>query len=68
MESVAAAGDVKVYNLSAGRSLPQWLAESRKRSIKKDDSYRRRIELIQVGGGNVGEKKGAGRSRSGLAL
>ncbi|KAH8335795.1 hypothetical protein KR074_006096 [Drosophila pseudoananassae] len=40
--------DVKIYNLSAGKSVPDWLTDRRKRSqlMKKVDS-RRQIELIQ---------------------
>ncbi|XP_036321787.1 nucleolar protein 10 [Rhagoletis pomonella] len=40
--------DVKIYNLSAGKSVPEWLTDRRKRSqlMKKVDS-RRQIELIQ---------------------
>lgn len=40
--------DVKIYNLSAGRSLPEWLSDRKKRSLaKKHVDIRRRIELIQ---------------------
>ncbi|XP_067625573.1 nucleolar protein 10 [Eurosta solidaginis] len=40
--------DIKIYNLSAGKSVPEWLTDRRKRSqlMKKVDS-RRQIELIQ---------------------
>ncbi|XP_075149787.1 nucleolar protein 10 lethal (2) 34Fd [Haematobia irritans] len=40
--------DVKIYNLSAGKSVPEWLTDRRKKSqlMKKVDS-RRQIELIQ---------------------
>ncbi|KAH8273974.1 hypothetical protein KR044_006820 [Drosophila immigrans] len=40
--------DVKIYNLSAGKSVPDWLTDRRKRSqlMKKGDT-RRQIELIQ---------------------
>ncbi|KNC25305.1 hypothetical protein FF38_02560 [Lucilia cuprina] len=40
--------EVKIYNLSAGKSLPDWLTDRRKKSqlMKKVDS-RRQIELIQ---------------------
>ncbi|XP_017151471.1 nucleolar protein 10 [Drosophila miranda] len=40
--------DVKIYNLSAGKSVPDWLTDRRKKSklMKKVDS-RRQIELIQ---------------------
>ncbi|CAG4944861.1 unnamed protein product [Colias eurytheme] len=40
--------NVKIYNLSAGKSLPDWLTERKKRAIlKKNVDLRRRIELIQ---------------------
>ncbi|XP_037910982.1 nucleolar protein 10 [Hermetia illucens] len=40
--------DIKIYNLSAGKSLPEWLTDRRKRSqLKKKIDSRRQIELIQ---------------------
>lgn len=41
--------DIKVYNLSAGKSLPQWLEEAakKKQSLKSNDEFRKRIDLIQ---------------------
>jgi ribosome biogenesis protein ENP2 len=40
--------DVKQYNLTAGRSLPEWLDERKRRSLlKKDVELRRRLELLQ---------------------
>ncbi|KAK4880078.1 hypothetical protein RN001_008224 [Aquatica leii] len=40
--------NVKIYNLSAGKSLPEWLSERKRRAaLKKDIDLRRRIELIQ---------------------
>mmetsp|Transcript_48655 Transcript_48655/g.114190 ORF Transcript_48655/g.114190 Transcript_48655/m.114190 type:complete len:527 (+) Transcript_48655:43-1623(+) len=41
--------DIKVYNLSAGKSLPQWLAESKKKkqSLRSNEDFRKRIDLIQ---------------------
>ncbi|CAH2104703.1 unnamed protein product [Euphydryas editha] len=40
--------NVKIYNLSAGKSLPDWLTERKKRALlKKNVDLRRRIELIQ---------------------
>lgn len=38
---------ISVYNLSAGKTLPQWQAAAKKRSLKKEVDFRRRIELIQ---------------------
>ncbi|XP_052125716.1 nucleolar protein 10 [Frankliniella occidentalis] len=40
--------NVKIYNLSAGKSLPEWLSDRKRRSLqKKNVDIRRRIELIQ---------------------
>lgn len=45
---VSAPNNVKIYNLSAGKSLPDWLSDRKKRALQKNDSsVRRRIELIQ---------------------
>ncbi|XP_011645134.1 nucleolar protein 10 [Pogonomyrmex barbatus] len=45
---VSAPNNVKIYNLSAGKSLPEWLSERKRRSLsKKNVDIRRRIELIQ---------------------
>jgi ribosome biogenesis protein ENP2 len=44
---VASANGCKVYNLSSGKSFPQFLSESKKRALAKDDEYRRRLDLIQ---------------------
>ncbi|RPB09423.1 WD40 repeat-like protein [Morchella conica CCBAS932] len=41
---------ISVYTISGsntGRSLPDWLARKRKRSLKNDEAYMNRIELIQ---------------------
>lgn len=40
--------DIKTYNLSHGKSIPEWLSDRKKRLlIKKDVDLRRRIQLIQ---------------------
>lgn len=45
---VSCPNNIKIYNLSAGKSLPEWLSERKRRSlIKKNVDIRRRIELIQ---------------------
>ncbi|GLC33816.1 hypothetical protein PLESTM_000122600 [Pleodorina starrii] len=44
---VSAPDGVKVYHITSGKTLPQWLAESKKKSLKKNEEYRRRLELIQ---------------------
>mmetsp|Transcript_2395 Transcript_2395/g.3326 ORF Transcript_2395/g.3326 Transcript_2395/m.3326 type:complete len:636 (+) Transcript_2395:214-2121(+) len=38
---------VKIYDLCVGKTLPQWLSERNRRSLRKDIEYRRRIELVQ---------------------
>ncbi|XP_055526515.1 nucleolar protein 10 [Wyeomyia smithii] len=41
-------GDVKVYNLSAGKALPDWLSDKKKKeSQRKNVDVNKRIELIQ---------------------
>ncbi|XP_026673737.1 nucleolar protein 10 isoform X1 [Ceratina calcarata] len=45
---VSSPNNVKIYNLSAGKSLPEWLTERKRRKLlKKNVDIRRRIELIQ---------------------
>ncbi|CAG9771940.1 unnamed protein product [Ceutorhynchus assimilis] len=45
---VSEPNDVKIYNLSAGKSLPEWLSERKRRALlKKNVDIKRRIELIQ---------------------
>ena len=36
-----------MYHITSGKTVPQWLAESKKKSLKKNEEYRRRLELIQ---------------------
>ena len=38
---------VKAYNLSAGKTLPQWLAQKTKKALSRDEDYRRPLELVQ---------------------
>jgi ribosome biogenesis protein ENP2 len=41
-------GDVSIYNLTAGPSLPEWASERARRNLsKKDEGIRRRVELLQ---------------------
>lgn len=49
MYTISEINGVKIYNLSAGKTLPQFLEESSKKqkSLKYDQEFRRRIELIQ---------------------
>lgn len=44
---VASYNGCKVYNLSSGKTAPQWLSQSKRRQLAKDEEYRRRLELIQ---------------------
>jgi len=45
---VSKSNDIKIYNLSAGKSVPQWLSERKRRNLEqKDVEVRRRIQLIQ---------------------
>ena len=44
---VSTFNDCKVYNLSSGKTMPQWLSDSKKRLLLKDDEFRKRLELIQ---------------------
>lgn len=45
---VSCPNDIKIYNLSHGKSLPEFLSEHKRRALlKKDVDLRRRIELIQ---------------------
>ena len=34
---VRTANDVKVYNLSAGKSLPEWISDRKRRTLLKND-------------------------------
>ncbi|XP_048256625.1 nucleolar protein 10-like isoform X1 [Haliotis rufescens] len=45
---VSNTNNIKIYNLSAGKSLPEWLSDRKKRKLRKSDvDIQRRIELIQ---------------------
>ncbi|XP_060521201.1 nucleolar protein 10 [Cylas formicarius] len=45
---VSQPNEVKIYNLSAGKVLPEWLSERKRRALlKKNVDLRRQIELIQ---------------------
>lgn len=37
----------QVYNVSSSKTVPQWLSESKKREQKKNEEFRRRLELLQ---------------------
>jgi len=38
----------QVYTVSGGKNIPAWLSDKKKKALRKDEEYRRRIELIQV--------------------
>lgn len=46
---VSTLNGVKIYDLSAGKSLPEYVNEAKKKKIKLKhlDEYRNRIDLIQ---------------------
>ncbi|KAF7492906.1 Nucleolar protein 10 [Sarcoptes scabiei] len=45
---VTEVNDIKTYNLSQGKTIPEWLSDRKKRLLlKKDVDLRRRIQLIQ---------------------
>jgi len=45
---VSTTNDVKIYNLSAGKTIPEWISERKRRKlVNQDIDIRKRIELIQ---------------------
>lgn len=46
MNLVAPSG-ARVYNISAGKSLPKWISEKKRKALKRDVDFQRRIELLQ---------------------
>ena len=36
-----------MYNVAGGKSLPEWLTDKKREALRKDEEFRRRIELIQ---------------------
>lgn len=52
------AGSTSVYNISGAASLPSWLGEKKRAALRKDEDFRRRVELIQAC------RRGARRLRS----
>ena len=36
-----------MYTVAGGKSLPEWLSEKKREALRKDEEFRRRIELIQ---------------------
>ena len=45
--SVEMLNDVKVYNLSSGKTMPEWLDERQRRRIANSDEFKHRVEIIQ---------------------
>ncbi|QDZ25577.1 nucleolar protein 10 [Chloropicon primus] len=44
---VTAADGVQVYELSAGKRLPHWLSDRKRRTLSKDADISRRVDIIQ---------------------
>ena len=44
---VTAADGVQVYELSAGKRLPQWISDRKRRTLSKDPEVSRRVDLVQ---------------------
>ena len=44
---VTAADGVQVYELSAGKRLPHWLSDRKRRTLSKDADVSRRVDIIQ---------------------
>ncbi|GJP45259.1 hypothetical protein CLOM_g4670 [Closterium sp. NIES-68] len=44
---VSTLNGVKVYNVSGGKAVPEWISDKKKRALRKDEDYLCRIELIQ---------------------
>ena len=43
---VTTANDVKVYNLSAGKSLPEWISDRKKRTLLKNDAGKVLLAIV----------------------
>jgi len=39
--------EIKVYNVTAGKNIPEWVANKRKKALRYDVEYRTRVEFIQ---------------------
>jgi len=44
---VSELNDVKVYNVTSSKSIPEWLEKKRKLSLRYDVEHRSRVEFIQ---------------------
>eukprot|EP00887_Chlorella_sp_A99_P002039 scaffold18.g2039.t1 len=44
---VSAPDGVKVYAVAGGKNIPAWLSDKKKKALRKDEEYRRRVELLQ---------------------
>ena len=44
---VTAVDGVQVYELSAGKRLPHWLSDRKRRTLSKDAEISRRVDIIQ---------------------
>jgi len=47
MAAVSTINGVSIYNLSSGKSIPGWISASKKKALKKNEDFARRLELLQ---------------------
>lgn len=47
MNRLSTSSGISIYNLSHGKTLPQWVADKKRTALRYDDDYRRRLELLQ---------------------
>jgi ribosome biogenesis protein ENP2 len=47
MASVQVINGVSIYNLASGKSLPGWVSASKKKALKKQADFARRLEVLQ---------------------
>lgn len=44
---VASYNGCKVYNLSSGKAVPEWISQAKRRALARNEEYNKTIELIQ---------------------
>ena len=47
MASATVINGVSIYNLASGKSVPGWVSASQRKSLKKQEDFQRRLELLQ---------------------
>ncbi len=45
--AILACTHMQVYSVSSTKSLPQWLSEGTRKSLRKNEEFQRRVELLQ---------------------